>query len=100
MYRRALVASWAAQPGELQADECIEDIFAGGNGLGDAEKFEEVSKRKNLALRSSRYEQNKTRDRQTRRNQADKEISTHIVIDEDEYRENLSSWVLPSDKHA
>lgn len=33
MYRRALAASWACQPGELPADECIEDIFAGGDGF-------------------------------------------------------------------
>lgn len=32
LYRRALTASWAAQAGELPADECIEDIFAGGDG--------------------------------------------------------------------
>lgn len=32
MYRRALAASWAAQPGELPADQCIEDIFSGGDG--------------------------------------------------------------------
>jgi hypothetical protein len=35
MYRRTLTASWAAQPGELTADQCIEDIFAGGDGWGD-----------------------------------------------------------------
>ncbi|PSK34071.1 hypothetical protein B9Z65_8397 [Elsinoe australis] len=34
MYRRTLAASWAAQPGEPRADECIEDIFAGGDGWG------------------------------------------------------------------
>ncbi|KAK3310830.1 N-terminal C2 in EEIG1 and EHBP1 proteins-domain-containing protein [Chaetomium strumarium] len=33
MYRRALAASWASQPGELPADRCIEDIFAGGEGF-------------------------------------------------------------------
>ena len=32
MYRRTLAASWLAQPGELPADKCIEDIFAGGDG--------------------------------------------------------------------
>ena len=32
MYRRTLAASWAAQSGELPADQCIEDIFAGGDG--------------------------------------------------------------------
>ncbi|KAI1648816.1 N-terminal C2 in EEIG1 and EHBP1 proteins-domain-containing protein [Daldinia loculata] len=35
MYRRALAASWACQPGELPADECIEDIFSGGDGWSD-----------------------------------------------------------------
>lgn len=35
VYRRALAASWASQPGELPADECIEDIFTGGDGFLD-----------------------------------------------------------------
>lgn len=35
MYRRALAASWACHPGELPADECIEDIFEGGDGFGE-----------------------------------------------------------------
>lgn len=34
MYRRTLAASFAAQAGELPADECIESIFAGGDGWG------------------------------------------------------------------
>jgi hypothetical protein len=41
MYRHALAASWAAQTGELPADECIEDIFAGGDGWKD--KFDPAS---------------------------------------------------------
>ncbi|RFU32638.1 hypothetical protein B7463_g3705, partial [Scytalidium lignicola] len=32
IYRRSLAASWAVQRGELPPDECIEDIFAGGDG--------------------------------------------------------------------
>jgi hypothetical protein len=32
MYRRALAASWAAAAGELPADQCVEDIFNGGDG--------------------------------------------------------------------
>jgi hypothetical protein len=32
LYRRTLAASWLSQPGELPADECIEDLFSGGNG--------------------------------------------------------------------
>jgi hypothetical protein len=35
MYRRALAASWAATSGELPADQCVEDIFNGGDGFGD-----------------------------------------------------------------
>ncbi|TGJ78289.1 hypothetical protein E0Z10_g10474 [Xylaria hypoxylon] len=35
MYRCALAASWDCHPGELHADECIEDIFAGGSGWRD-----------------------------------------------------------------
>ncbi|OMP86991.1 hypothetical protein BK809_0007077 [Diplodia seriata] len=37
MYRRTEIAFWAAQPGELRADECIEDIFSGGDGWGGIE---------------------------------------------------------------
>ena len=36
MYRRTLAASWQLIPGELNADECIEDIFAGGDGWTSA----------------------------------------------------------------
>lgn len=36
MYRRALAASYSCMPGELPADECIEDIFMGGDGTGSA----------------------------------------------------------------
>ncbi|PSR87251.1 N-terminal C2 in EEIG1 and EHBP1 proteins-domain-containing protein [Coniella lustricola] len=34
VYRRALAASWAGHPLELPADDCIEDIFQGGDGFG------------------------------------------------------------------
>lgn len=32
MYRCTLAASWQLQTGELNPEECIEDIFAGGDG--------------------------------------------------------------------
>ena len=32
LYRRTLAAFWFSQPNEVPADECIEDIFSGGNG--------------------------------------------------------------------
>jgi hypothetical protein len=41
MYRRTLAAFWASQPGELKADECIEDIFSGGDGWGKQGKPEQ-----------------------------------------------------------
>jgi len=34
LYRRTLAAEWTCQPGELSADKCIENIFAGGDGWG------------------------------------------------------------------
>ena len=36
IYRQTLTAVWSAQGDELPADECIEDIFAGGDGYGHA----------------------------------------------------------------
>lgn len=36
LYRRNLAAHFSSQPGELRADEVIEDIFAGGDGWGPA----------------------------------------------------------------
>ena len=36
MYRRALAASWASTGSELAADECVEDIFNGGDGWKDS----------------------------------------------------------------
>lgn len=44
MYRQTLAASWAAQPGELKADECVENIFAGGDGWGDKDKPYDTSR--------------------------------------------------------
>ncbi|RDL41019.1 Uncharacterized protein BP5553_00998 [Venustampulla echinocandica] len=35
MYRRTLAASWSTQGNELRADQCIEDIFNGGDGWKD-----------------------------------------------------------------
>ncbi|KAK9479076.1 N-terminal C2 in EEIG1 and EHBP1 proteins-domain-containing protein [Lipomyces japonicus] len=32
LYRKTLTASWQRQDGELTAEECVEDIFAGGDG--------------------------------------------------------------------
>ncbi|KAF2139525.1 uncharacterized protein K452DRAFT_61808 [Aplosporella prunicola CBS 121167] len=38
MYRRNEIAFWTAQAGELRADECIEDIFSGGDGWGNPDQ--------------------------------------------------------------
>jgi hypothetical protein len=42
VYCRALAASWGAQPGELLADQCIEDIFSGGDGWGSKHAQDKV----------------------------------------------------------
>ena len=34
IYRKTLAASWSSYMNELPADQCIEDIFAGGDGWG------------------------------------------------------------------
>ena len=39
MYRCTLAASWQLQAGELNAEECIEDIFAGGDGWVSSSPF-------------------------------------------------------------
>lgn len=45
MYRRTLAAFWTSQPGELKADEAIEDIFSGGNGWGKSGRPEVMDTR-------------------------------------------------------
>lgn len=64
MYRRNLAASWAAQEGELPADECIEDIFAGGDGWGKATKGAKKNP-KPSASRSTDGEESDGADRRT-----------------------------------
>ena len=116
MYRRALAASWAAQPGELQADECIEDIFAGGDGMGNTERAAETSKRKSSISKSRAYDQqNSIKHRNESSMSYYQEISKstsignhaassnpqnsvegngkQLVVDELDCRDNLSSWV-------
>ena len=45
MYRRALAASWAANAGELPADQCVEDIFNGGDGWKDKRQDKDFTPR-------------------------------------------------------
>jgi hypothetical protein len=42
MYRRALAASWASTTAELPADQCVEDIFNGGDGWKDKKHEDRV----------------------------------------------------------
>lgn len=64
MYRRTLAAFWASQPGELKADECIEDIFAGGDGWGS--RFHEASTNNNNASRNTDNAHSNSRRRHSR----------------------------------
>lgn len=120
MYRRALAASWAAQPGELQADECIEDIFGGGDGMGNVERSGDVLKRRGsnsrgLAfnqhnMRKHRYEPSSSFFQRTskptdldrlddhsasyRSQTAGEKNDKQFVLDELDYRDNLCSWII------
>ena len=53
VHRQILTAAWSTQPTELPADECIEDIFAGGDGYGRALRNGRARKRS----RRRRYSQ-------------------------------------------
>jgi len=54
MYRRNLAAYWVAQPGELPADECIENIFAGGDGWASSEENPETRPRKRHIIQETK----------------------------------------------
>lgn len=57
MYRANLAAYWSAQPGELRADECIEDIFAGGDGWAKTDDPNHPSRAKPHERRDSAHSQ-------------------------------------------
>ncbi|EPE26453.1 hypothetical protein GLAREA_02366 [Glarea lozoyensis ATCC 20868] len=74
MYRRALAASWASQADELSADQCIEDIFNGGNGWKDTytpsknpTHLPPSTPRLSTHTQSSSHEQHSDEDRHHRR---------------------------------
>lgn len=54
MYRTNLTAYWTAQPGELKADECIEDIFAGGDGWARSDDSSHASRMRDTPTESER----------------------------------------------
>lgn len=125
MYRRALAASWAAQPGELQADECIENIFEGGDGMGNLERSGDVSKRKGTNSRGLTFNQHNMRKHRygpsssffqgtskpgdldrlddhsaSYRSQTGNEKNgKQHVLDELEYRDNLCSWIISGNSY-
>ena len=76
MYRRNMAAFWAAQPGELPADQCVEDIFAGGDGWAREDKSPKKSK-----WQSPKKKQEKEKE------------PAEWEIDELEARDDLKSWI-------
>lgn len=112
LYRRNLAAHFNAQPGELRADECIENIFAGGDGWGPGGREEQVEEK------PPKRDWSRARDH-------DRKLSTGYLargkvddgldsreggkdlpggkqpsheLDEFQVREHLRSWVLPGEK--
>ena len=61
MYRRTLAASWAAQAGELPADKCIENIFAGGDGWAKEKTSKPVAGAKHRAENETGDSETETR---------------------------------------
>lgn len=111
LYRRNLAAQLNAQPGELRADECIENIFAGGDGWGPGGKeetqVEQPPKRDWSRARSKEHERKGSlatltpRKHEELRGASQDRSKSHkptYEIDEFEVREHLRSWVLPSEK--
>lgn len=52
LYRKTVAADWTCQSGEISADRCIEDIFAGGDGWGKQGKGYEGTGHKGNVLSS------------------------------------------------
>lgn len=125
MYRRTLAAYWSAQPGELKADECIEDIFSGGDGWGDREQpydkparirfvngdssgsMSEGDSRKGSSILRKSHETLRPGDAKSGRRSLEQQAhqmqaeakrerrKPHHEVDEFEVREDLCSWRLP-----
>ncbi|KAI9849444.1 MAG: hypothetical protein M1837_004064 [Sclerophora amabilis] len=105
IYRRTLAASWATQVGELPADACIEDIFAGGSGWrGDAQdgsrpvddSAETVEKDVGRGGDGGRlHQRGKSIDKVTVPGNSNGEEIKGKEVDEFEVREDLRSWRLP-----
>lgn len=117
LYRRNLAAHFNAQPGELRADECIENIFAGGDGWGAGGREEEVEEKPpkkrdwsraghhdrkgstGFAVRGKIEERPDSRDSGKDFGEGGGKPPTYEV-DEFQAREHLRSWVLPGEKVA
>lgn len=113
MYRRTLAAYWASQPGELKADEAIEDIFAGGDGWGKSGRPQVIRRTSHLGTSPALQDEDEQRDhdkesdsshqgmhmrhsrgyqrKKTRRQQHRKAPGE---VDEFEIRPDLRSWTI------
>ncbi|EWC44042.1 hypothetical protein DRE_01394 [Drechslerella stenobrocha 248] len=49
IYRKSLAASWQLQTSELNAVDCIEDIFIGGNGWADQDRHRQSTSTENTS---------------------------------------------------
>ena len=113
-YRRTLAAYWASQPGELKADECIEDIFAGGDGWakgGAPQSVEHVVPAGSGTSTPVPDEEDSRKERQGHRRRSGLGMTARTFggfndrkhrtprkapgeLDEFEVRENLRSWTV------
>ncbi|KAI9758363.1 MAG: hypothetical protein M4579_003102 [Chaenotheca gracillima] len=103
-YRRTLAASWASQQGELPADACIENIFAGGTGWrSEPQKPSKAPEDSGEASEKESGGRNSSSRRHRREKSVEKARNvevTHgpefraIEVDEFDVRDDLRSWSL------
>jgi len=115
LYRRNLAAHFNAQPGELRADECIENIFSGGDGWGPGGREQEVEEKptkKRDWSRAGNHDRKASTGYAMRAKPDDRPDSIDsgkdfggtggkpptYEVDEFQVREHLRSWILPGEK--
>ncbi|KAH0607122.1 uncharacterized protein H6S33_003110 [Morchella sextelata] len=101
MYRSTLAASWQLQAGELNPEECIDDIFAGGDGWTPrSERFRRGKPKSrwgefNHRKHTPRFAIPPTERRASGRSSI-RSTKSEREVDEVRAREDLVSWKMPA----
>lgn len=85
LYERTFEIPWDPRPGEFNAQECVDDIFNGGNGWAKNEDGENLIDLKNLKLKEN-FESNN--------NNSNRNNNGNKVLKESDIRQDLKSWKI------